>query len=68
MNNYCVFSKDHHCIKWQDYVSARLELEECDELCHDNCIEIESLQRQVDFLKKLLEVNRIVLLDDYYDL
>ena len=34
MNNYCAFSKDHHCIKWQDYVLARLELEECDELCH----------------------------------
>lgn len=48
MNNYCAFSKDHHCIKWQDYVSARLELEECDELCHGNWIE-------VDFLKKLLE-------------
>ena len=60
MNNYCAFSKDHHCAKWQDYVSARLELEEC--------IEIESLQRQVDFLKKLLEENSIVLPDDYYDL
>ena len=68
MNNYCAFSKGHHCIKWQDYVSARLELEECDELCHGNWIEIESLQRQVDLLKKLLEVNRIVLPDDYYDL
>lgn len=32
------------------YVLARLELEECDELCHGNWIEIESLQRQVDFL------------------
>ena len=54
--------------KWQDYVSARLELEECDELCHGNWIEIESLQRQVDFLKKLLEENSIVLPDDYYDI
>lgn len=45
MNNYCAFSKEHHCIKWQDYVSARLELEECDELCHGNWIEIESLQQ-----------------------
>ena len=52
----------------QDYVSVRLELEECDELCHGNWIEIESLQRQVDFLKKLLEENSIVLPDDYYDL
>ena len=47
---------------------TRLELEECDELCHGNWIEIESLQRQVDFLKKLLEENSIVLSDDYYDL
>ena len=54
--------------KWQDYVLTRLELEECDELCHGNWIEIESLQRQVAFLKKLLEENRIVLPDDYYDL
>lgn len=68
MNNYCAFSKDHHCIKWQDYALARLELEECDELCHGNWIEIESLQRQVHFLKKLLEENGIVLPDDYYDL
>ena len=49
-------------------MSARLELEECDELCHGNWIEIESLQRQVDFLKKLLEENSIVLPGDYYDL
>ena len=57
------------CIfRWQDYMSARLELEECDELCHGNWIEIESLQRQVDFLKKLLEENSIVLPGDYYDL
>ena len=45
-----------------------VSLEECDELCHGNWIEIESLQRQVAFLKKLLEENRIVLPDDYYDL
>lgn len=51
MNNYCAFGKGHHCIKWQNYVSARLELEECDELCHGNWIEIESLQRQVHFVK-----------------
>ena len=68
MNNYCAFSKDHYCIKWQDYVLTRLELEECDELCHGNWSEIESLQRQVLFLKKLLEENSIVLPDDYYDL
>ena len=65
---FIIFSKVHHCIKWQYYVSARLELEECDELCHGNWIEIKSLQRQAHFLKKLLEKNSIVLPDDYYDL
>ena len=68
MNNYCAFSKDHHRIKWQDYVLTCLELKECDELCHGNRIEIESLQCQKHFLKKLLEGNSIVLPDDYYDL
>ena len=68
MNNYCAFSKDHKCLKWTDYELTRSELEEADELCHGNWIEIESLQRQVDFLKKLLEENSIVLPDDYYDL
>lgn len=42
-NNYYTFSKVHHCINWQDYVSARLEPEECDELCHGNWIEIDFL-------------------------
>lgn len=68
MNNYCAFSRDHQCIKWQDYILTRLELEKYDELCHGNWIEIESLQRQVNFLKKLLEENNISLPDDYYDL
>lgn len=68
MNNYCAFSKDHHCIKWQDYILTRQELEACDELCHGNWIEIEALQRQVNFLKQLLEENNVSLPDDYYDL
>ena len=68
MTNYCPFSKNHKCLKWTDYQLTRFELEEAEETCHGNWIEIESLQRQVDFLKKLLEENRIVLPDDYYDL
>lgn len=59
MNNYCAFSKDHHCIKWQDYVLTRLELEECDELCHGNWIEIESLQRFLGavYYKVFVDIN-----------
>ena len=68
MENYCAFSKNHKCINWTDYITTRYELEEANSLCHGNWIEIESLQRQVDFLKKLLEENSIVLPDDYYDL
>ena len=68
MENYCAFSKNHKCINWTDYIATRYELEEANTLCHGNWIEIESLQRQVAFLKKLLEENRIVLPDDYYDL
>ena len=55
MTDYCAFSKDHKCIQWTDYEITRNELEEANELCHGNWIEIKSLQRQVHFLKKLLE-------------
>lgn len=59
MNNYCAFSKDHQCLKWTDYEITRYQLEEADELCHGNWIEIESLQKRVDFLESLLEKNGI---------
>ena len=68
MKNHCAFSKTRSCPLWTDYELTCYELEEANSLCHGNWIEIESLQRQVAFLKKLLEENRIVLPDDYYDL
>lgn len=40
ITNYCAFNKDHKCIKWADYELTRHELEEADELCHGNWIEI----------------------------
>ena len=43
MTDYCAFSKDHKCIKFMDYEIIRHELEEADELCHDNWIEIQHL-------------------------
>ena len=58
----------HDTCDYVHYVLTRLELEECDEICHDNWSEMESLQRQVHFLKKLLEENSIVLPHNYYDL
>ena len=41
MTDYCAFSKDHRCIKYEDYEATRFELEEADELCHGNWIEIQ---------------------------
>lgn len=43
MTNYCAFSKNNKCIKWTDYELTCHELEEADELCHDNWIEIQHL-------------------------
>lgn len=43
MNDYCAFSKSHKCLKWTDYELTRYELEEADELCHCNQIEIQKL-------------------------
>ena len=38
MDNYCAFSEDHKCLKWEDYELTRHELEEADNLCHGNWI------------------------------
>jgi len=54
MTDYCAFSKDHRCIKYEDYEATRFELEEADELCHGNWIEIQHLQDRVDQLERLL--------------
>ncbi len=55
MSNYCAFSKDHSCIKWMDYELTRQELEEADELCHGNWIEIQHLRARIDILEELLQ-------------
>jgi hypothetical protein len=36
MLDYCAFSKDHKCIKWEDYQIMLQEIEEADSLCHGN--------------------------------
>ncbi|MDD3417578.1 MAG: mobility-associated LCxxNW protein [Lachnospiraceae bacterium] len=55
MTDYCAFSKDHRCIKYADYEITRFELEEADQLCHGNWIEIQHLQDRVDLLERLLK-------------
>lgn len=59
MNNYCAFSKNHKCIKWIDYEITRQELEEADELCHGNWIEIEKKNNYIHILQTILEANHI---------
>lgn len=64
MNDYCAFSQDHKCIKWNDYVITRYELEEADSLCHGNRIEIQKLRDYIDLLTNILKENGI----DYPDI
>lgn len=55
MENYCAFSKNHKCIKWDDYELARYELEEADTLCHSNWMEIQHQYEYIKLLQALLD-------------
>ena len=55
MNNYCAFSDNHKCLKWNDYDLTRHELEEADELGHGNWIEIQRLQKRIIVLEEILK-------------
>ena len=66
MTNYCAFSKDHKCLKWMDYQLTLFELEEADETCHGNWIEIQRLRARVDQLEHLLEKSGIEVPDECY--
>ena len=57
MNDYCAFSKSHKCLKWTDYELTRYELEEADELCHCNQIEIQKLNDYIELLQSLPDKN-----------
>lgn len=59
MDEYCAFSKNHKCIKWEDYELTRHELEEADALSHSNWIEIQQLQKNITTLKEILDENGI---------
>ena len=65
MTDYCAFSKDHHCIKYEDYEATRFELEEVDELCHGNWIEIERQYKYIQTLQKILSDNDIPYPNEY---
>ena len=59
MEDYCAFSKDHKCLKWEDYELTHHELEEADRLCHGNWIEIQRLYAYIDELRSILKENNI---------
>ena len=59
MTDYCAFSKNNKCIKWSDYELTRFELEEADELCHGNWIEIQHQREYIELLQKTLEQHAI---------
>lgn len=59
MDNYCAFSKDHKCLKWEDYELTLRELEEADALCQGNWIEIQRLRGYIDKLIEILDENGI---------
>ena len=66
MNNYCAFSKNHDCLKWMDYILTRQELEEADELCHGNWIEIQKLQERITTLERMLQEAGIEIPNNIY--
>ena len=61
----CAFSNDHKCVKFTDYEITRHELEEADELCHVNWIEIQHLREYIDRLQALLIEHGITIPDEY---
>ena len=65
MTDYCAFNKNHKCIKWSDYELTRHELEEADELCHGNWIEIQHLCNYIDMLQELLTSHGLEIPPEY---
>ena len=59
MENYCAFSRNHKFVKWTDYEVTRHELEEADQLCHGNWIEIQRLSDYINELTCILKENGI---------
>ena len=65
MTNYCAFNKNNKCIKWADYEITRKKLEEADELCHGNWIEIQHLRDYIEQLQAVLEQHGIDIPPEY---
>lgn len=61
--NYCAFSKNHRCVKYMDYMLTRFELQDIDQMCHGNWIEIERKYAYIKLLEEALQLNGIPLPD-----
>ena len=59
MNYSCAFSKNHKCPMWTDYIVTRPKLEEADELCHGNWIEIQRKTLYIEALQRILDQNNL---------
>lgn len=59
MENYCAFSKNHRCLKYEDYEISRYALAEAESLCHGNWIEIQNQYEYIKLLQKTLDDNGI---------
>lgn len=58
------FVKHGKCLKWENYEHSRHELEEADNLCHSNWIEIQQLQKYITTLEEILDKNGIEYLNN----
>lgn len=66
ITSYLLYEKGLKCIKFTDYELTRHELEEADELCHGNWIEIRHLRDyDIDRLQALLTEHGIEIPDEY---
>jgi len=65
MSDYCAFSQDHTCVNWLDYQVTREELDEINDLCHGNWIEIQHLRDYIDLLQETLKKHGIEVPPEY---
>ena len=64
MNDSRTFCKDHKCIKWTDEL-FRYELEEANDVCYGNWIEIQHQREYIAQLQELLTRYGIAVLLEY---
>ena len=55
MSKMCPFIHRHVCDIWTDYSISRVALDEAEELCHSNWLEIMALRDRIDLLESALK-------------